>query len=130
MKEILVVDDDPGFRIPLVDILRLEFPKERFRGVADFDCAGALLDEQMAKVMLLDICLQGSGGAHHGHALLAMARDYQVPVIVISGSEAELQTARETHEAIAHVLKDATPQSFTRIVAALKLILVAINGHE
>jgi signal transduction histidine kinase/CheY-like chemotaxis protein len=85
IEDILVVDDDPGFRTMVERVLRSAFPCVHLHLCADAEEALAVLMHRKCNLVLLDLAMPGMGGV----CFLRKARELEllrdIRIIVITG---------------------------------------------
>lgn len=85
MTSVLVVDDHPLMREAMYTVLRDVFPDLRHGEAQDFDAALGRLEAETFDLILLDLCLPGTGGASGVLRIGEVAPE--TPVIVVSHVE-------------------------------------------
>ncbi len=110
---ILVVDDEPGIRELLAQILADE--GHNAHAVATGEAALAALAEELYDLVLLDLWLPGIGGLE---VLRRLRRDGPpVPVVVISGHASASQAVEALHEGAVDFLEK--PLAYDRVMVSI-----------
>ena len=107
MVQFLIVDDDPGYREPLFDLIQEKNGAgHNVISAISGEDARHRLEQQFVDVAIIDLCLAVSYSRISGHDLCRIARESGIRAIAISCKKDELVKARREHAAYSVIAKD------------------------